>query len=283
MLRSQLDPMERLDRSAVVVLHLRRPLRRRKRNFTASAALLTTIQSQFSKLQLIDSLLTDHSFHFHFRFYVGCDMCNNWFHGQCVGINEAACEKIDEFICEGCKHAQETKELYCLCKQPYDESQFYICCDKCQDWFHGRCVGVLQKEADNIDEYTCPNCTKNDSVSSVNMKLLTPQEFEHLKRLMKQISAHKSAWPFLEAVDPQEAPDYYKVIKEPMDLNKVETRIDTKWYTTLAQFIGDMTKIFDNCRYYNPKESQFYRCAETLEAFFLGKIKFFRENIVDKC
>lgn len=27
---------------------------------------------------------------------------------------------------------------------------------------------------------------------------------------------HKSAWPFMEPVDPNEAPDYYKVIKEPM-------------------------------------------------------------------
>jgi len=24
------------------------------------------------------------------------------------------------------------------------------------------------------------------------------------------------AWPFMEPVDPEEAPDYYKVIKEPM-------------------------------------------------------------------
>lgn len=28
--------------------------------------------------------------------------------------------------------------------------------------------------------------------------------------------AHKNAWPFMEPVDPTEAPDYYKVIKEPM-------------------------------------------------------------------
>lgn len=30
------------------------------------------------------------------------------------------------------------------------------------------------------------------------------------------LQAHKSAWPFMEPVDPNEAPDYYKVIKEPM-------------------------------------------------------------------
>lgn len=30
------------------------------------------------------------------------------------------------------------------------------------------------------------------------------------------LQSHKSAWPFMEPVDPEEAPDYYKVIKEPM-------------------------------------------------------------------
>lgn len=143
-------------------------------------------------------------------------MCNNWFHGKCVGISETECEKMDEFVCDGCKHAKEAQELYCLCRQPYDESQFYICCDKCQDWFHGRCVGVLQTEADNIDEYICPNCTKNDSVGAANAKPLTGQEYEHLKRLIKQITSHKSAWPFMEPVDPKEAPDYYTLVTEPM-------------------------------------------------------------------
>lgn len=30
------------------------------------------------------------------------------------------------------------------------------------------------------------------------------------------LQSHKSAWPFMEPVDPGEAPDYYRVIKDPM-------------------------------------------------------------------
>lgn len=48
------------------------------------------------------------------------------------------------------------------------------------------------------------------------MKELTHKDFENLKRLIKQIQLHKSAWPFMEPVDPREAPTYYKIIKEPM-------------------------------------------------------------------
>lgn len=121
------------------------------------------------------------------RFYVGCDLCSNWFHGDCVGISEEKSKEISEYVCSECKHARDTQELYCICRQPYDETQFYICCDKCQDWFHGRCVGILQCEAENIDEYICPNCQKNNSVNYANMKEMGSQEYDSLKKLIKQI------------------------------------------------------------------------------------------------
>ncbi|XP_037302475.1 nucleosome-remodeling factor subunit NURF301-like [Manduca sexta] len=108
---------------------------------------------------------------------------------------------------------------------------------------------------------------KKNSVNFANMKELTPKDFENLKRLVKQIQLHKNAWPFMEPVDPREAPTYYKVIKEPMDLQTVERKVNEQIYSTLSEFIGDMTKIFDNCRYFNPKDSEFYRCADGLEAF----------------
>ncbi|KAK9504667.1 hypothetical protein O3M35_010949 [Rhynocoris fuscipes] len=215
------------------------------------------------------------------KFYVGCDLCNNWFHGDCVGITEEMSKSLSEFVCSECKHARETQELYCLCKQPYDESQFYICCDRCQDWFHGRCVGILQSEADNIDEYVCPNCQRNSGINFANMKNLGSKDFEQLRKLIKQIQSHKSAWPFMEPVDPTEAPDYYKVIKEPMDLQTIELRINQRYYKKLSEFIGDMTKIFDNCRYYNPKESPFFKCAESLESYFVSKVKGLRDKLLD--
>jgi nucleosome-remodeling factor subunit BPTF len=57
------------------------------------------------------------------RFYIGCDVCNNWFHGSCIGITEAASKSMSEYVCAECKKASENQEIYCLCKQPYDESQ----------------------------------------------------------------------------------------------------------------------------------------------------------------
>lgn len=65
------------------------------------------------------------------------------------------------------------------------------------------------------------------------------------------------------------------------DLQMIENKINDHIYTKLSEFIGDMTKIFDNCRYYNPKESPFFKCAESLEAYFVNKIKCLRDKLYE--
>ncbi|XP_012893377.1 PREDICTED: nucleosome-remodeling factor subunit BPTF isoform X1 [Dipodomys ordii] len=213
------------------------------------------------------------------KFYIGCDLCTNWYHGECVGITEKEAKKMDVYICNDCKRAQEgsSEELYCICRTPYDESQFYIGCDRCQNWYHGRCVGILQSEAELIDEYVCPQCQSTEDAMTV-LTPLTEKDYEGLKRVLRSLQAHKMAWPFLEPVDPNDAPDYYRVIKEPMDLATMEERVQRRYYEKLTEFVADMTKIFDNCRYYNPSDSPFYQCAEVLESFFVQKLKGFKAS-----
>lgn len=65
------------------------------------------------------------------------------------------------------------------------------------------------------------------------------------------------------------------------DLQTIELRITERQYKKLSEFIGDMTKIFDNCRYYNPKESSFFKFAESLEGYFVQKVKGLRDKLVD--
>ncbi|KAJ7992762.1 hypothetical protein DPEC_G00282040 [Dallia pectoralis] len=218
------------------------------------------------------------------KFYIGCDLCSNWFHGACVGITEKEAKKMDDYVCNGCKRGQDsqdsegtTEELYCICRTPYDEAQFYIGCDRCQNWYHGRCVGILQSEATHIDVYMCPQCQSKEDAMTV-LTPLTDKDYEGLRRILRSLQAHKMAWPFLEPVDPNDAPDYYGIIKEPMDLSTMEERLQKRYYNKLTEFVADMTKIFDNCRYYNPSDSPFFQCSEVLESFFVQKLKGFKAS-----
>ncbi|KAL7837223.1 hypothetical protein SRHO_G00269340 [Serrasalmus rhombeus] len=52
--------------------------------------------------------------------------------------------------------------LYCICRQKHNK-RFMICCDRCEEWFHGDCVGITEARGRlmerNGEDYVCPNCT----------------------------------------------------------------------------------------------------------------------------
>ncbi|KAI9290194.1 hypothetical protein BC943DRAFT_257150, partial [Umbelopsis sp. AD052] len=49
-------------------------------------------------------------------------------------------------------------ELYCICRKPYDKPRFMIACDECDQWFHGECVGMSERDGGLIELYYCPGC-----------------------------------------------------------------------------------------------------------------------------
>jgi hypothetical protein len=36
-----------------------------------------------------------------------------------------------------------------------------IACDRCDDWFHGECIGINEKESEFVDLYFCTKCSKS--------------------------------------------------------------------------------------------------------------------------
>jgi len=204
---------------------------------------------------------------------VGCDMCSNWYHGACVGVKARQSKKLKSFTCPQCQAAKENRELFCFCRTEYDESQFYIGCDKCEDWFHGRCVGLLPSEGDDIDDYVCPRCEPNSAINRPNFTPLADGGYTELRRLFQLIKNNKNARPFIEPVDPDEVPNYYKVIKEPMDLQTMENRLESRHYGRLCDFTGDVIVVLDNCKYFNPPGTRLATCGVNLEAFFRAELK----------
>lgn len=62
-----------------------------------------------------------------------------------------------------------------------------ICCDRCEEWFHGDCVGITEARGRlmerNGEDYICPNCTakKNQVVRPATSILSTSTETGKLK------------------------------------------------------------------------------------------------------
>ena len=51
-------------------------------------------------------------------------------------------------------------KVYCLCQEPATFSM--IPCHKCQNWFHGECVGLTRQKAATVKQFFCPLCMDKD-------------------------------------------------------------------------------------------------------------------------
>lgn len=62
------------------------------------------------------------------------------------------------------------------------------------------------------------------------------------KRLINNLWKHPNAWIFHEAVDPIKLniPDYLDIIKNPMDLSTVKTKLGNNEYTKISDFLNDV-------------------------------------------
>jgi len=47
------------------------------------------------------------------------------------------------------------------CGENYASDEFWICCDMCEIWFHGKCVKITPARAEHIKQYKCPSCSSS--------------------------------------------------------------------------------------------------------------------------
>ncbi|KAJ8882141.1 hypothetical protein PR048_018629 [Dryococelus australis] len=57
---------------------------------------------------------------------------------------------------------------------------------------------------------------------------------------------------FTKPVDVEEVPDYRSIVKEPMDLETMMTKIDLHQYTCAKDFLDDVDLVCRNALAYNP-------------------------------
>ncbi|GAA0154707.1 DNA metabolism protein [Lithospermum erythrorhizon] len=55
---------------------------------------------------------------------------------------------------------EEHSDTLCgACGENYASDEFWICCDICERWFHGKCVKITPARAEHIKQYKCPSCS----------------------------------------------------------------------------------------------------------------------------
>jgi hypothetical protein len=115
------------------------------------------------------------------------------------------------------------------------------------------------------------------------MSGLSPVEAEFCKRVTNKISYSPLASLFLQPVDPirDGCPDYFKKIKEPMDLGTILEKLKAGSYASTAQWEQDLMRIWSNAIAYNQPGSVFQRIAEKLRKKSQKLVKFIPRTEVE--
>ncbi|KAK0181294.1 hypothetical protein PV327_003587 [Microctonus hyperodae] len=74
---------------------------------------------------------------------------------------------------------------------------------------------------------------------------------------------------FMKLPNKNEYPDYYEVIKQPMNMEKIASTLKNNGYENLDELVSDLILMFDNACKYNEPDSQIYKDALILQRLVL--------------
>ncbi|XP_033908960.1 CREB-binding protein-like isoform X1 [Acipenser ruthenus] len=110
------------------------------------------------------------------------------------------------------------------------------------------------------------------SPSHSRRKIFKPEELR--QALMPTLEAlyrqDPESLPFRQPVDPQVLgiPDYFDIVKTPMDLSTIKRKLDTGQFQEPWQYVDDVWMMFNNAWLYNRKTSRVYKyCTKLAEVF----------------
>ena len=126
------------------------------------------------------------------------------------------------------------------------------------------------------EDHTLINCFSVEQIekhieSLHNGLVLSPLRLKtKCMEVLRILQSHQHAWVFNTPVDPVELglPDYFEVIKHPMDLGTVRKKLENGVYTKITEFEAQCLLTFDNAMLYNPEGSVVYNMAKDMKTKF---------------
>jgi transcription initiation factor TFIID subunit 2 len=97
--------------------------------------------------------------------------------------------------------------------------------------------------------------------------------WKQMNDIHQKLVRHKSSFYFRLPVTAADAPNYFDIIKSPMDLKTVGEKLASQSYSDFKGFVSDIKLIFANCYSYNIPGTIGYEEGKQLETFFDRTVK----------
>lgn len=129
--------------------------------------------------------------------------------------------------------------------------------------------GRKRRRQDDSDEDEIPSSSKKKSKTELN------QLKKRLKNIMKKVIDYTDdtgrvlSEPFMKLPSRRVLPDYYDVIKKPLDIKKIMNRIEDEKYTDISDMERDFFTLCANAQTYNEDVSLIYEDSVRLRNVFI--------------
>ncbi|GFU48139.1 bromodomain adjacent to zinc finger domain protein 2B [Nephila pilipes] len=189
---------------------------------------------------------------------VECETCPKTFHLNCLEPPLAKMPK-GKWYCSGCNLARPKKSS----KKSNANKEKETPKDSKES------SEKASKKADS----TPTSKSKNSEKKKKEEKKKEPEPVGNVdlapcSTILEEMQKHEDAWPFLTPVNTKQFPTYRKVIKKPMDMATMKSRLEAGQYKSREDFANDARLIFDNCETFNEDESPVGQAGHSMRAFF---------------
>lgn len=104
---------------------------------------------------------------------------------------------------------------------------------------------------------------KSKNVSPVDQKMRTL--YDTIRDYKEPKGNRQLALIFMKLPNKSEYPDYYELIKNPIDMERISHKLKSGGYSSVTELASDFILMFDNACKYNEPDSQIYKDALVLQ------------------
>ncbi|XP_059367521.1 transcription intermediary factor 1-alpha-like isoform X2 [Carassius carassius] len=163
-----------------------------------------------------------------------------------------------------------------------------LCCDKCPKVFHLSCH-IPTLTASPSGEWYCTfcrdltspemeynvsaSCESNNVKQDPDSEAFTPVDKRKCERLLLRLYSNELSTDFQEPVTPSSMPEYSEIIKTPMDLSVIRSKLEDSNYKSTEDFVEDVRLIFKNCATFHKEDTEMANVGANLESYFEEQLK----------
>ncbi|XP_059408383.1 nuclear body protein SP140-like protein isoform X2 [Carassius carassius] len=186
--------------------------------------------------------------------------------------------RIHSLLCECVKCSTQEEDLIAQknddeCYVCHSEGDL-VCCDECPRAFHSHCH-LPAVHGDSPGEWICTLCVLRNNQQWLDSNYMSEQEafnapvsqyILHCHYLLLCVYRKDIQKVFVE--DPrQTVRRYSEIITQPMWLDRIKQKLDSREYQTVGAFVSDFQLIFSNCSMFN-RDNEFGRMGARLKQMF---------------